>query len=232
MPNTLITGANRGLGLELAKQYGDDGWRVFACCRKPESADALNDLASASGDRITVHDLDVSRPDSVATLSAALDGQPIDVLLNNAGMYGDESRADFGAIDYDRWAQTFAVNVMGAMRVVEAFADRVAAGEKKTLAFMSSLMGSMADNGSGGAYLYRSSKAALNAVAKSLSVDLAGRRVISVVLHPGWVQTDMGGSAADITADEAARGLMARFGELNLSSTGCFETWDGREHPF
>lgn len=232
MPTTLITGANRGLGLELAKQYGNDGWRVHACCRDPEGADALNELASASSGQVTVHPLDVARPGSVAALAVETGDGPIDVLWSNAGIYGDESRAGFGSTDYDRWAETFSINVMGAMRVAETFVDRVAAGEQKTFAFMSSLMGSMADNGSGGAYLYRSSKAALNAVAKSLSLDLAGRGVISVVLHPGWVQTDMGGDHAPLTPRDSVDGMRRVVHGLRPSDSGKFLAFDGRELPW
>jgi NAD(P)-dependent dehydrogenase (short-subunit alcohol dehydrogenase family) len=184
MSSVLITGANRGLGLEFAKQYSDDGWRVFACCRHPDRAKELNDLARASDGRLSLHPLDVSLEPSISALAEALQGDSIDILLNNAGIYGDENHDDFGKIDYERWVETFRVNVMGAMKVTETFVGNVASSEKKVLAFMSSLMGSISDNGSGGSYLYRSSKAALNAIGKSLSIDLKGRGV-KTVCTPG-----------------------------------------------
>jgi len=232
MPSVLITGANRGLGLEFARQYGHDGWRVFGCCRNPDKAKELTELAAASGGGITVHPLDVARGDSVAALSEALEGEAVDLLIGNAAIYGDEERADFGSLDYDRWAETFSINVMGAMRVVEAFADRVASSEKKTLAFVSSLMGSIADNGSGGAYLYRSSKAALNAVAKSLAVDLKGRGLISVILHPGWVKTDMGGENAPLLPPESVSGMREVLDGLRPEDSGRFLSYSGAELPW
>jgi NAD(P)-dependent dehydrogenase (short-subunit alcohol dehydrogenase family) len=232
MPTTLITGANRGLGLEFARQYAADGWRVFACCRQPDKATELNDLAALSGDNVTVHPLDVARGDSVTALADTLRGEPIDVLLSNAGMYGDEERADFGRIDYDRWAETFSVNVLGVMRVVESFVDNVASSERKVLALMSSLMGSMADNTSGGAYLYRSSKAALNAVGKSLSHDLKDRGIVSVILHPGWVETDMGGKNAPLQPPESIAGMRRVLDRARIEDSGRFLAYDGRELPW
>jgi NAD(P)-dependent dehydrogenase (short-subunit alcohol dehydrogenase family) len=232
MPSVLVTGANRGLGLEFARQYATDGWRVFACCRDPEKAGALKKLAGASGGGITTHAVDVSQGASVRSLAEVLRDEAIDILLNNAGIYGDEDRNDFGKIDYDRWAGTFAVNVMGAMRMVEAFVDNVQSGERKILAFVSSLMGSIADNSSGGAYLYRSSKAALNAMAKSLSLDLKDRGMISVILHPGWVQTDMGGQKAPILPNESIRGMCEVMDRLREKDSGKFFSYAGAELPW
>jgi NAD(P)-dependent dehydrogenase (short-subunit alcohol dehydrogenase family) len=232
MSSVLITGANRGLGLEFAKQYSDDGWRVFACCRHPDRAKELNDLARASDGRLSLHPLDVSLEPSISALAEALQGDSIDILLNNAGIYGDENHDDFGKIDYERWVETFRVNVMGAMKVTETFVGNVASSEKKVLAFMSSLMGSISDNGSGGSYLYRSSKAALNAIVKSLSIDLKGRGVKTVVLHPGWVKTEMGGENAPLLPPESVAGMRRVLDGLEAKDSGRFLSYEGAELPW
>jgi NAD(P)-dependent dehydrogenase (short-subunit alcohol dehydrogenase family) len=232
MPSVLITGANRGLGLEFAKQYGADDWRVFACCRDPEKAGALKELAGASDGAITMHSLEISQAGSVSSLAETLRGEAIDILLNNAGIYGDEERDDFGKIDYEIWARTFRVNVMGAMMMTEAFLENVVSGEQKVIAFMSSLMGSIADNGSGGCYMYRSSKAALNAMVKSLSIDLKKRGLSTVILHPGWVETDMGGANAPLQPPESIAGMRKVLDKLQESDSGKFLSYTGAELPW
>lgn len=232
MPSVLVTGANRGLGMEFAKQYSADGWRVFACCRSPGRAKELDALAQASEGRLSVHPLDVSRGDSVSSLAETLRGDTIDILLNNAGVYGDESHDDFGKVDYERWASTFSVNVMGPMRMVEAFFENVSRSEKKVLAFLSSMMGSISDNTSGGSYLYRSSKAALNAVVKGLSLDLKDRGLIAVALHPGWVRTDMGGKDAPTLPRESIQGMRKLLEGLRSKDSGRFLSYDGSGVPW
>lgn len=232
MPGVLVTGANRGLGLEFASQYSSEGWRVMACCRSPESAKELNELARASNRRLSVHPLDVARGESVSSLAEALRGETIDVLVNNAGVYGDESHADFGKIDYERWAFTFAANVMGPMRMTEAFLKNVLQSDRRIIAFLSSKMGSISDNTSGGSYMYRSSKAALNAVVKSLSMDLKDRGVIAVALHPGWVKTDMGGKDAPTLPRESIQGMRKVLQDLRQEDTGKFLSYDGSEVPW
>jgi NAD(P)-dependent dehydrogenase (short-subunit alcohol dehydrogenase family) len=232
MPSVLITGANRGLGLEFVKQYSEEGWRVYACCRNPGKAAELNGLPAASNGGVSLHELDVSDPAAIAGLAGELRSEPLDILLNNAGIYGDESHDDFGEIDYDKWTETFAINVMGAMRMVEAFVENVQAGERKILAFVSSLMGSIADNGSGGSYMYRSSKAALNAVAKSLSIDLKKSGLTTVILHPGWVLTDMGGEKAPLHSPESVEGMRKVLQELRSEDSGRFLSYEGKELPW
>jgi len=232
MPSVLVTGANRGLGLEFAKQYSADGWRVFACCRSPGKAKGLNDLAQASNRRLSLHPLDVSRRDSVSSLAEALHDETIDILLNNAGVYGDESHYDFGKIDYEKWGAAFSVNVMGAMRMVEAFLENVSRSEKKVIACVSSRMGSISDNTSGGSYMYRSSKAALNAVLRSLSLDLKDRGIVAVALHPGWVRTDMGGENAPTPPQESIQGMRKVLESLQGKDSGKFLSYDGSEVPW
>jgi len=223
----LITGANRGLGLQFAKQYADDGWRVHAACRNPDAAEALN---AAASDRLTMHRLDVCDGDQVAALAAALADQPIDVLLNNAGVIGD--RGAFGATDYTVWEATLRTNTLAPMRVAEAFADHVAASGRKQMVFVSSRLGSIGDNDEGGSYVYRSSKAALNAVIKSLSNDLAGRGVTAVAFHPGWVSTDMGGASAPIGPAESVGGMRRVIERLTPADNGRFLDYDGSEIPW
>lgn len=230
MPTVLITGANRGLGLELARQYAADGWKVHAACRDPRSATGLDALARASGGKVLVHALDLRDPAQVQELGRKLAGESIDVLLNNAGIYPD--RGGFGKVDYAAWEEAFRVNVMAPMRLIEALVEPVARSEKRLIVNMSSLMGSIGDNARGGSYVYRSSKAALNIVTKSLSIDLAPRGITAVVLHPGWVKTDMGGPEAPIEAEESVRGMRQVIARLEPGATGKFFDYEGDELPW
>jgi NAD(P)-dependent dehydrogenase (short-subunit alcohol dehydrogenase family) len=222
----MITGAGRGIGLELVRQYDADGWRVFACCRTPASASELNRLAAASDGRITIHTLDVDSSESVAALKAELGATPLDVLINNAGISGQRNAAR-GNIDYDAWSGCMNTNVMGPMRVAEAFADNVAAGTDKKLITVSSKMGSIGLNNAPNSIVYRSSKAAVNMVMSCLANDLRGQGVICHSLHPGWVRTDMGGQAADISAEESAAGMRAVIASLQSGDNGGFSNYDG-----
>jgi NAD(P)-dependent dehydrogenase (short-subunit alcohol dehydrogenase family) len=227
----LITGANRGIGLELVRQYADAEWRVYACCRQPESALPLNRIAAASAGRVSVHPLDVTKPAHIVAMQAVLGQTPLDILLNNAGIYG-QGDADFGNTDVDRWLETFRINSIAPMKLMEALVENVASSERRIMATMSSKMGSMADNGSGGSYVYRSSKAAVNAVMKSASVDLKRRGITAVALHPGWVLTDMGGPNAEITTEQSVTQLRAILDRLTLADSGSFFDIDGSLIPW
>ena len=231
MPSILITGANRGLGLALTKQYAAHGWRVFACCRDVDAASQLNAVAAAAGENVTVHGLDVTDGASVAALAATLSGEAFDVLLNNAGVYLDKTES-FGEAKFDDWEETFRVNTCAPMRVAEAFVEQVARGERKQIVSISSVMGSQAENTDGGAYAYRASKAALNAVCRSLAAVLRDRGVTVVVLHPGWVSTDMGGSDAPVIPAESAHGIRAVIDRLTAADSGRFLGYDGVEIPW
>ncbi|MDH5694474.1 MAG: SDR family oxidoreductase [Gammaproteobacteria bacterium] len=225
MKNTiLISGTNRGIGLELVKYYANLGWRVHACCREPDAAKALSALAD--GDQVILHKLDVSDSRQIQHLARELSGEAIDILFNNAGIYG-QADAEFGNVDEQQWLDCFRINAMSPLFVAEAFVNHVAASEKRLIATMSSKMGSMADNGSGGSYAYRSSKAAVNAVVKSMSIDLKPRGIKVVALHPGWVLTDMGGPNAEITTEESVKSLARNMESVNLENTGCFLDIDG-----
>ena len=227
MPTVLITGANRGIGLEFARQYAEAGWTVFAGARAP---DALIELASIDGEVIPVG-LDVTDPASVAILSERLRGIAIDLLINNAGVYGPRGPR-LGAIPYGDWQDVIDTNVFGPMRVTEAFLDHLRAGDRKAIATVTSKMGSMADNGSGGSYIYRSSKAAVNAVFRSLAIDLGAEGFFVVLLHPGWVRTDMGGPGALIDTNESVTGMRRVIDGGDPAANGRWFNYDGREIPW
>jgi NAD(P)-dependent dehydrogenase (short-subunit alcohol dehydrogenase family) len=231
MLSTLITGANRGLGLEFARQYSADGWQVYAACRDPDSASELRGLAEASDDKLQMLTLDVTDPASVGAAAAELDGKAIDLLLNNAGVMGARGQT-IGNVDYEAWAKVLDANTMGPMRVSEAFVDHVARSDRKLIVTLTSGMGSLADNTSGGSIGYRSSKAAVNMVMRSLAIDLAPRGITCVVVNPGWVQTDMGGPHATITASESVTKLRRVIETLGPAKSGKFFNYDGREYAW
>ena len=226
----LITGCNRGIGLELANQYAAQGWRVHACCRNPDQATALNRLGDDFSN-ITLHTLDIAKPGQVQALASRLRDCPIDILFNNAGIYGPYD-AVFGNTDEASWLECLQVNVIAQMKMMEAFVTHVAAGRHKLIAAMSSKMGSMADNGSGGSYIYRSSKAALNAVMKSAAIDLAPQGIKVAILHPGWVKTDMGGPNAEITATESVSSMRRILTTITPGNSGSFFDIDGSIIPW
>lgn len=227
----LITGANRGLGLEWARQYAEAGWRVYASCRRPAEAEDLNALAGRHP-RLSVHRLDVTDSEQLRTLQLDLEEARIDVLLNNAGVYLDKFMGDLGGIDYDVWLRTFAVNTLGAVRVSEALAGQVAASEKKRVVAISSHMGSIAEIAAPGNYAYRSSKAALNAAMKGLSHALAQRGIGVLLLHPGWVRTRMGGPDAPLTPAQSVHGMRALVENFRPEMSGRFFRHDGTEIPW
>jgi NAD(P)-dependent dehydrogenase (short-subunit alcohol dehydrogenase family) len=224
MPSTVITGANRGIGLEFARQFGRDGWRVFAACREPKRASALKIL---KGD-VRVHRLDIGDFAAIDAFARELKGQAIDVLINNAGVYGAGPQT-LDSLDYEDWAEVFRIDCMAQIRMSAAFLDHVAKSERKVIVAITSSMGSIDDNTSGGSYVYRSAKAALNAAVKSLAVDLAPRGITAAVMHPGWVQTDMGGSGALITAEESVTGMRRVIERLTPKDGGKFWRYDGKE---
>lgn len=229
--NVLITGANRGIGLEFVRFYGARDARVFACCRQPESAPALAELAAASEGRIQIQPLDVTNPRHLANLKAVLHDTPIDILLSNAGIYG-QTDACFGNTDVDTWLETFRVNTIAPVKLAEALVDQVAMSERRVMGFLSSKMGSIDDNGSGGSYVYRTSKTALNMAIKSMAVDLAPRGIAVAALHPGWVLTDMGGPNAEIDTKTSVAGMAQVLDGLTTETSGRFYEYDGSIIPW
>lgn len=224
MPSILITGAGRGLGLELARQYSADGWRVIGTVRDAKAQSVLAKLGAEA--RV----LDVADLKSIKRLASGLKGEPLDVLFCNAGIYGPQGMA-LGNLDYDAWDEVLRVNLLGAAAVTEALIENVAASERKIVAMMSSRLGSIAE-ASGSSFLYATSKAALNALAKGLSVTLAGRGIIVVALSPGWARTDMGGKGAPLAPQTSVRGLRKVIGALRREDSGSFLAYDGSAIPW
>ncbi len=219
MPNVLITGANRGIGLEFARQYRLEGWDVVATARRPEEAHELKALGAE------VFQLDAADPASIAALVDRAKGRPIDLLIANAGVLPR-------GLDPADWAEAFATNCIGPTLLARALQPSVgASGERKMLA-ITSQMGSIADNSSGGSIAYRSSKAALNAAWRSLAIEMRGEGIAVAVAHPGWVRTDMGGTAATIDPQTSVTGLRKVIADLTLERSGRFWNWDGRELPW
>jgi NAD(P)-dependent dehydrogenase (short-subunit alcohol dehydrogenase family) len=227
----LVTGANRGLGLEFARQYAADGWQVHAACRAPDDAKDLQKAAAGSGGRMNVLALDVTDTASVQGAAGALGGAPIDVLVNNAGVGGPRNER-LGRLDYAAWERVLDVNTLGPMRVIEAFVDNVAKSREKKIVTITSGMGSIADNTSGGSYAYRTSKAAVNMVVKSLSLDLAPRGIVCVVMNPGWVRTDMGGPRGTLSPTDSIKAMRAVIAALKPGDTGKFFNYNGKGYPW
>lgn len=220
----LITGCNRGLGLEFVKQYATQGWRVLACCRNPDQADALQALAKQYA-QIRVLALDVANFEQITTLAASLQYEKIDLLINNAGIY---PHSDFEEADPGAWLEAYKVNSIAPFKMATAFTSHVAASRLKKIATLTSKMGSIDDNTSGGSYIYRTSKVAANMVMKSLSIDLKPRGIAVVTLHPGWVLTDMGGADALIDTQASVTGMRKVIENLSLANSGQFIAYDGK----
>jgi NAD(P)-dependent dehydrogenase (short-subunit alcohol dehydrogenase family) len=219
--NALVTGASRGIGKELVRQLLARGDRVEACVRDLD-AHPLDDLASRS---LRVHRLDVASDASVAALTAALGDAALDLVVNNAGVYGGPNQGTRGAFDFADAMKTFDINALGALRVSLATLPHLRRGSGKKLAHITSGMGSIGDNTSGGFHAYRMSKAALNMLARGLAVDLKGDEIISVAINPGWVQTRMGGPSAPTPVEESVRGILAAIDRATLADSGEFLDW-------
>lgn len=228
-PQALVTGANRGLGLEFVKQLSAKGWRVFACCRNPQQADVLNDLAASSGGKVSVYPLAVDEAAQILQLAKKLQGQPIDLLINNAGMYAGGVSERFGHVSIPDWLRVFQVNTVAPLKMAEAFIENIAQSQLKTIATVTSKMGSIGDNTSGSVYIYRTTKAALNMAMKSLALDVEPSGIKVALLHPGWVKTDMGGPHALITAQQSVAGMLKVILELGWQDSGRFLAYDGTE---
>jgi NAD(P)-dependent dehydrogenase (short-subunit alcohol dehydrogenase family) len=230
MANILITGSNRGIGLEFVSQYLERGDTVFASCRDPQGADRLQELQTDDL-RLRILQLDVSQPHGFAGFAASLEGQAIDVFINNAGVYGPRS-AGFGEITEQDWLPVLQVNTIAPLLLTQSLIANFKQGTDRKLVYVTSKMGSIADNTSGASYIYRSSKTALNQVVKSLSADLAADGLTAVVVHPGWVQTDMGGPNALIDTQTSVNGMIAVIDGLNSSDSGGFFNYDGNPIPW
>jgi NAD(P)-dependent dehydrogenase (short-subunit alcohol dehydrogenase family) len=220
----LVTGANRGLGLEFVKQLQAKGYKVIGTARKPDKATELK----ATGAR--VEQLDVASQSSVEALAEALKGVPIDVLINNAGM-AIQKDSSLETLDFDAMERTFQVNSLGPLRVTQALLPNLQAGKDKTIINITSRLGSI-ELSTGGLYSYRTSKTALNQINKLISVELAPQGFTSIVMHPGWVKTDMGGAGATLDIPESISGMLAVIDGLTVDQTGKFYSFNGEELPW
>lgn len=226
MKTVLITGANRGIGLSLVKNYLAQGWQVHATYRSEKSS---QDLLELEGDNLTCHPLDVTDYQGLSEFANALPA--LDVLINNAGYYGPKGYG-FGHTDIDEWRKVLEINTIAPLKLVEALFPNLQKGQLKKIACLSSKVGSMTENTSGGGYIYRSSKAALNSVVKSLSNDLSSQDFTVLALHPGWVQTEMGGPNALIDTQTSAAGLVEVIESADISRSGEFINYDGTALPW
>lgn len=221
MPTVLITGAGRGIGLELARQYRADGWQVIGTVRNPASG---GDLKAAG---VEVEALEAADPASIVALGDRMKGRAIDVMIANAGMMGDPA-----TIEPAEWIETLKLNSIGPTLLALALKDAVLASDQKKMVAITSRLGSIAQNSAGSYVAYRSSKAALNAAWRSLSIDWRGSGLALAMLHPGWVRTAMGGSNAEVAPEDSAAGLRRVIAALTPDRSGTFIAFDGEELPW
>jgi NAD(P)-dependent dehydrogenase (short-subunit alcohol dehydrogenase family) len=227
MPTVVITSASRGIGREFVRQYAADGWRVIAACRHPEEvADELRGL----GGEVRPIAMDVTDLASVEAVAREDDG-PVDLLLNTAGIQGQLDDRP-GNVNYVEWARVLDVNTMGPVRVLDAFADRLAAAGNAKAITLTSGMGSIGDVGSGTAMMYRTSKAAVNMAMRARSLQLKPRGIIVAVMNPGWVRTDMGGPGATIPAEQSVAAMRGLIEGLLPEQAGAFLNWRGGTYPW
>lgn len=211
MKTALITGANRGIGLELTRQLKKNGYYVIGCCRKVEQAQELALLADE------ILELDVTQDAHIAQLKKTLANKPIDLLINNAGISG-ESGVTLGHIDRNNFLNVLNVNCVSALLISDALLSNVQASMDKSILIISSQMGSIADNTTGKSYAYRSSKAALNCAMRSFALDTSSLDIKIMLIHPGWVQTDMGGKNAAVTVPISVQGMLAVYNKYHATS--------------
>lgn len=230
MATYLVTGTNRGIGLEFVTQLTERGDTVLATCRDKDRADELLAL-SEKNEALEVLQLDVADGDSLQRFPEQLDGRPIDVFINNAGVYGPKD-APFGKLRQEDWAPVLHINAIAPVLLTQLLLDNLRKGDAGKLVYITSKMGSIADNSGGGQYIYRSSKAALNAAVKSLAIDLADEDLIVALLHPGWVETDMGGPNALIDTRTSVSGMLELIDGMSAGTSGQFRAYDGKPIPW
>jgi NAD(P)-dependent dehydrogenase (short-subunit alcohol dehydrogenase family) len=232
MPSVLVTGSNRGLGIEWVRQYAEEGFRVFATCRHPAEADDLKALADAYRN-ITIHRLDVTLQDDVSALARELLNESIDILINNAGVYLEKYEdISLDKCRFDDWELTFRVNTLGCFRVTRGLKQIVARSDRRLVVAISSHMGSITEIETADAYYYRSSKAALNAAMKGLSRELEPAGIGVLILHPGWNNTRMGGPDAPFRPVDTVLGMRQVIDQFHMRHTGTFLRFDGTEIPW
>lgn len=230
MATVLVTGTNRGLGLEFVNQFLQRGDRVLATCRNPEGAGELSALA-ANSDNLQLFALDVGNEQSMVDFAQAIKTEAVDVLVHNAGVYGPRD-ANFGKLKAADWEEVIRINSIAPILLTQLIIGSLRQGESKKLVYVTSKMGSIDDNSGGGSYIYRSSKTALNSAVKSLSVDLADEGFSVGVVHPGWVRTDMGGPNGLIDPPTSVSGMMEVIDNLSQDNSGQFFNYDGSPIPW
>jgi NAD(P)-dependent dehydrogenase (short-subunit alcohol dehydrogenase family) len=227
MSTVLVTGANRGIGLELVRLLLERGDTVFAACRDPDRAADLQALAQSSL-ALTVLAIDVTDPASISAAVAQVDGAPLDILINNAGIIGPKRQSSTD-MDFDGWLETFSVNTLGPLRVLQAFLPNLSLRDQAYVLTVTSRMGSLTASPGTDRIAYRSSKAALNRAMQAVAGDLKMRNIAVSVAHPGWVRTDMGGSSADIRPADSAAGLLHVIDRMTISKSPRFFNYDGSD---
>ena len=230
MINVLITGANRGLGLGFVKKYLEKNVNVLCTTRDISGSKELLECKERYPNNIEIFELDLLKENGAKTLANQLNGMPIDILINNAGV--GSSNQHFEAVSSKPWLEVLKVNLIAPLIITQSLIENVKKSSAKKIYFLSSQLGSIGDNTSGGMYIYRSSKTGLNQVVKSLSVDLKPKGITVVSLHPGWVKTDMGGPNAPVSIDESIKGMMQVIDKTDIRDTGRFLNYDGKELPW
>ncbi len=231
MATVLITGAARGLGYELAKQFSESGNRVFATSRSLEKADKLRAVAAASGGRMTVHRMDIGDMESVKACAAELGEVPIDILVNNAGVWGGLATQVFENMDYANWAHEMNIMTMGPFRVLQTFMPNILASEQKKIVTMTSQVAAHSYKKIIG-YSYAAAKAGLNRLITALAREFAEKGVTMILLHPGWIRTDMAGPVADTDPPDAAAMNIELINRLTPADNGKFLKWTGEGHEW
>ena len=232
MPTVLITGANRGLGLEFVRQYLRDGWRTIATCRKPDQARELQETGADYQGYCEIYPLEVTDNDAIHALATQLKGTAIDIFIQNAGIDHEDG---FRQTSYADRLQIFRINTLPILVIAEAFIGHIAASNQKKLIYISSLKASTAISAGhtgGGQYSYRASKAAGNSIIKALSFDLAEQGVITAAVSPGWVRTDMGGPHAPLSPEESVTQVRQVITDLTLKNSGGYFNQDGKANPW
>jgi NAD(P)-dependent dehydrogenase (short-subunit alcohol dehydrogenase family) len=237
MQRILITGSNRGIGLELARRYVERGEQVIATCRQPDAASELQALTQQHPDRVTVLALDVASTDSIHASYQAVRAQVngLDILINNAAISPPAQQQALGQIEQDSAMEVFRVNTVGPLLMAQRYADLLRDGKNPRLINVTSRLGSLGhryQQRSAGSYLYNASKATLNMFSLSLAFDLERQGIITVMVHPGWVRTDMGGRGASLTVAESVSGLLPLIDGLTRNDIGRFYNWNGSELPW
>ena len=226
----LITGTNRGIGLEFVKHYLKNNEKVIATCRNKNSAKDLLELKNTTSN-LSLVELDVSNPNSINEFASKITDQPIDTFINNAGVFGPRNN-EFGNFNAKEWLDVFNINTIAPLLITQKILKNLRLGKNKKLVFISSKVGSIEENTGGGMYIYRSSKTALNQIIKSLSIDFKDENFIATALHPGWVQTDMGGPNALIDTKTSVKGMAEVIDSLLLKNSGRFYNYDGSSIPW